>query len=534
MLHQPNRSPSRRRGDLPIICIGGGIGGLSAALQVALQGREVWLLEAKERLGGKAGQQIVGGKTFDTGPTVLTLPWVFEALFAAAGANFAELLRPQPLEILAQHFYSDGSSVALHREAAASRQAIGDFAGAAAARNFDAFQRYAKAIYETTLQPFIESPKPTPTSIWRDYGLRSFAMLRQLDAHRSLWRAVCSFFSDPRLQQLYGRYATYSGGSPFRTPATFNLVAHVEQSGVWRLPGGMHSLAQAMGRLLQQHGGSIRLQARVQHVQPNSDGTFAVTLHDGEQLLAGSVVVNGGPEALAPLLGKIPPRRPGTALSAMTWSMLGRMQRLGNRGGALAYHTVCFGDAYRDEFAAIFGRREITAAPTVYLCAADRLDAAAQNAHPAATGSERLFCLINAPSCGPAAAQGGVEPEPCLKKLRLVLRRCGWDLQPTSQQVTQTPQDFAQAYPGSHGAIYGAPPHSLRSCFSRAGSRSRIAGLYFCGGSVHPGPGVPMAALSGRWAAQALAADYRSTSLLFPAATPGGTSTPRATVASTR
>jgi 1-hydroxycarotenoid 3,4-desaturase len=533
-MYQPNRSAPRRRVDLPIICIGGGIGGLSAALQVALQGREVWLLEAGDRLGGKAGQQIVGGQTFDTGPTVLTMPWVFEALFAAAGANFAEMLRPQPLEILARHFYSDGSCVALHREAAASREAIGEFSGAKAARQFDAFQRYAQTIYETTVQPFIESPKPTPTSIWRDYGLRSFSMLRQLDAHRSLWRAVCSFFSDPRLQQLYGRYATYSGGSPFCTPATFNLIAHVEQSGVWRLPGGMHSLAQAMGGLLQRHGGSVRLQARVQQVQPNSDGTFAVTLHGGEQLLAGSVVVNGGPEALAPLLGKKAVRRPGTALSAMTWSMLGRMQRLGPAGGALAYHSVCFGDAYRDEFAAIFARRSITAAPTVYLCAADRLDVTGQNAHPAATGSERLFCLINAPSDGLGAAQVGVEPEPCFKKLQQVLRRCGWDLQPTSLQVSQTPQGFAQAYPGSHGAIYGAPPHSLRSCFSRAGSRSPIAGLYYCGGSVHPGPGVPMAALSGKWAAQALAADYRSTSLLLPAATPGGTSTQRATVASTR
>ena len=206
------------------------------------------------------------------------------------------------------------------------------------------------------------------------------------------------------------------------------------------------------------------------------------------------------------------------------------------RSGAylVAYHSVCFGDAYRDEFAAIFARRSITAAPTVYLCAADRLDVGEQNAHPAPTGGERLFCLINAPSGGPGAAPVGVEPEPCFKKLQQVLRCCGWELQATSLQATQTPQDFAQAYPGSHGAIYGAPPHSLRSCFSRAGSCSPIAGLYYCGGSVHPGPGVPMAALSGKWAAQALAADYRSTSLLLPAATPGGTSTQRATVASTR
>jgi 1-hydroxycarotenoid 3,4-desaturase len=200
------------------------------------------------------------------------------------------------------------------------------------------------------------------------------------------------------------------------------------------------------------------------------------------------------------------------------------------QGFPLVRHNVFFDDDYRSEFDDIFRRRRLPGQGTVYVCAQDRGD---DGTGPDA--AERLLCLVNAPADGDRRRFDPEETDPCEQRSLALLRHCGLQLAPQAQQVVRTtPHDFDRLFPGSAGALYGMATHGWMSSFRRPGASSRVPGLMLAGGSVHPGPGVPMAALSGWRAAEATMADLASTRRWHPVATSGGTSTPSATMAATR
>ncbi len=196
-------------------------------------------------------------------------------------------------------------------------------------------------------------------------------------------------------------------------------------------------------------------------------------------------------------------------------------------GWPLVRHNVCFSRDYEAEFADLAAGR-LPAEPTVYICAQDRDDAA--GAEPA--GPQRLLILVNAPPLGDAGRFQSPEIDACRHATLQLLRRCGLDLTlaPSATTVT-TPNEFAARFPGTHGAIYGSATRGWTDSLKRHGARTKLAGLYLAGGSVHPGAGVPMATLSGRHAASSVLADLASTGRWRPAATAGGTSTRSATTA---
>ncbi|HEY6892975.1 MAG TPA: FAD-dependent oxidoreductase, partial [Rhodanobacteraceae bacterium] len=257
-----------------------------------------------------------------------------------------------------------------------------------------------------------------------------------------------------------------------------------------------------------------------------------VALASGERIAADAVVVNADAAAVADghfgadaarAVTKSPKAR---SLSAMTW-----MLRTKTDGFALHRHNVFFSSDYAREFDEIFKRSRIPGEPTVYVCAQDRVDT---DDRPADDG-ERLFCLVNAPADGDTHLYDAAEIRACEARTFDLLQRCGLTLShsPERREVS-TPSDFNRRYPATGGALYGPASHGWKASFQRNGSRSRIRGLYFAGGSVHPGPGVPMAALSGRLAAASLIEDSRSTVVSLRAATPGGTSTGSAMTDATR
>ena len=197
-------------------------------------------------------------------------------------------------------------------------------------------------------------------------------------------------------------------------------------------------------------------------------------------------------------------------------------------GFALARHNVFFYDDYQREFDDVLRRRQLPQQGTVYVCAQDRGDAAC-----APTGRERLLCLVNAPADGDRRPFDPSEIEPCLRRSLELLQHCGLQLEADAPQAVSSPADFNRLFPGTGGALYGAASHGWMALFRRSGSSSRLPGLYLAGGSVHPGPGVPMAAMSGRLAAETLLAHLDSTSRSRRVAISGGTSTPSATTAGT-
>ena len=518
--------------DHRVVVVGAGIGGLVSALLLACRGMDVTLVEAAATPGGKMRQVQVDGVAVDSGPTVFTMRWVFEQILAEAGSSLDALLEITPLELLARHAWrGHASTLDLFADVQRSADAIAAFSGPAEARRFLGFCAQARKLYDTLEAPYIRSERPTLLSMAGDLGPRGLALLAGLGPLANLWSLLARHFNDPRLQQLFGRYATYCGSSPWHAPATLMLVAQVELDGVWSVQGGMPAVAQALADLAAERGVKLRYGQACTQIAVHAGRASGVQLADGNVLPADSVVFNGDAAALAAgLLGpgveRAAPRVPRAArsLSAVTWSMNARAS-----GFPLVRHNVFFDDDYRSEFDDIFGRRRLPQQGTVYVCAQDRGDEAAD---PGA--NERLLCLVNAPADGDTRNFDSSETDPCEHRSLALLRQCGLTLRAHPHQVVRTtPHDFHRLFPGTGGALYGPATHGWMSAFQRPGASSALPGLYLAGGSVHPGPGVPMAAMSGRLAAATLMAHLDSTRRSQRVVISGGMSTRSAIAAST-
>lgn len=514
-----------------VVVVGAGIGGLVAALLLACRGLRVTVLERAPTPGGKMRQVWVGGAPIDSGPTVFTMRWIFEEIFGAAGSSLEANLRLTPLEILARHVWHDGARLDLHADPQRSAEAIGAFAGGDEARRFLRFCAKAAEIYATLEAPYIRSAKPTFFEMVGRLGPHGLATLASVGPFATLWFALSRRFRDPRLRQLFGRYATYCGSSPWAAPATLMLVAKVEMDGVWSVDGGIHEVARALAALAVRRGVAFRYGTACDGIEVRDGRAAGVRLEGGERLAADAIVFNGDATALArgllgaaamPAVRAVAPRE--RSLSALTWSI-----RAAARGFPLAHHNVFFDGDYASELRDIFRLRRLPRRATVYVCAQDRTEGA-----PPPQGAERLFALVNAPAVGDTDHLDRAEIDACEQACFALVNRCGLQVDRCEENtVRTTPADFERLFPASGGALYGRATHGWMALFKRPSSASALPGLYLAGGTVHPGPGMPMAAMSGRLAAATLMAHLDSISRSHRAATSGGTSTPSATTAGT-
>ena len=460
------------------VIIGSGAGGLSAAIALASAGEQVTILESQSGAGGKMLPVQLGGNTYDSGPTVLTMRWVFDELFELSGASLDKSLGLKPLSTLARHYWTGGATLDLFADPRQTIDAIGGFAGQAEAAGYKAFARDSQRIHQALLQPFLKSQRPTP------WGLARHAW--RINPFETYWHALGRYFKDPRLCQLFGRYATYCGSSPFKAPATLMLVADVEAAGVWRVGGGMAALAQAMERRARGLGVVFHFDCQAQRIESHGSKVSAVIDANGTRHACSAVVVNADVAAVAEGLFGSNLEKSTTAvgpkqrsLSAVTWNGV-----TSETGVSLSHHTVFFSDNYENEFAEL--AHGPAADPTVYVCDQDQ---------------GRKLILVNAPANEDAA------PQDIDRRVYNRLSRCGLDMALQNQYLRRSPLDFAKLYPATSGALYGRASHGWMSTFQRPQARSKIPGLYLAGGSTHPGPGVPMAALAGMRAAEALLED---------------------------
>lgn len=505
---------TRQTDSCRVIVVGAGVGGLVAALELAARGCDVLLLERAAQPGGKMRQVAIDDALLDAGPTVFTMRWVFDALFDAVGLRLQDHLQLQAVDLLARHAWGPEARLDLYADRERSAAAIGNFAGAEAARGYTDFCERSRAIYRTLETPFLCGSRPTPLSLAARVGLRGLPGLMRISPFATLWSELGRHFKDERLRQLFGRYATYCGASPFLAPATLMLVAHVEQEGVWLVQGGMHRVAQVLARLAVERGARLRTGTGVQRILLRNGRACGVRLDDGEEIAADAVVYNGDVAALqAGLLeagsptATAPVHRKGRSLSALTWNLLAP-----TAGFPLARHSVFFSANSAREFSDLFDHGRLPQEPTVYVCAQDR-DESAALPHAGKSGSaERLLLIVNAPALGDQRAFSNQELQRCEAQTFQLLTRCGLQVERSPERtVMTTPQDFERLFPATGGALYGQAAHGWAASFRRPGARSRLPGLYLAGGSVHPGPGVPMAALSGRQAAASVLADQPST-----------------------
>ena len=506
-----------------VVVVGAGIGGLASAVLLAARGARVTVIEKDLHAGGKVRREEVGGSSIDAGPTVFTAKDVFEAIFTEAGADLHQRCTISRADLLARHAWSEAERLDLFADPACSEQAIGDFAGAEAARGYRAFRAEAKRIHDILDSSFMRSSRVYPPMLMWRIGLWRLGALRAIRPYESLWSALGDHFRDPRLRQLFGRYSTYCGSSPFRAPATLMLIAHVEAEGVWLIDGGMSALAEALATLAREKGAWLRFGEAVAEIMVERGRAVGVRLASGEVVRASAVIANADPQAIAAgALGReakravramAPSRR---SLSAVTWLMKARSE-----GFPLDRHNVFFSPDYPAEFAAL-SKGRLAERPTAYVAALDRPGAA-----PA--GGERLQIIVNAPANGDVHSYLPGEIDQCGTAMRERLKHCGLLLEPIAEPLVTTPTDFATRFPSTGGALYGRASHGWAASFLRQSARTGIPGLYCAGGSTHPGAGVPMAALSGRLAAATVIKDWASMRQFHPVAMPGGMSMPSPT-----
>lgn len=515
-----------------VAVIGAGMGGLVSAALLAARGHDVTVLEKEAWVGGKARRVVVDGVEIDGGPTVFTYREVFDEVFAACGARLDDHVTARRAEVIARHAWDASGTLDLFADPEASAAAVGAFAGAEAARGYLGFAREAARIFEVLEDPFLRGDKastPFPM-MWRigPWKMGDMLAMRPFDG---MWNALGEHFKDPRLQQLFGRYATYCGSSPFAAPATLMLIAHVEARGVWLIEGGIHALAKAVAALATRQGARVRTEAPVAEVLTANGRTSGVRLASGEVIPAEIVICNGDPSALATgrfgedaqrAVPAIPPAK--RSLSALVWYAHTRTQ-----GFDLTHHNVFFSRDYPREFREI-GSGATPSEPTVYVCAIDR---GAGEGAPPPQGRERLQIIVNAPADGDIHIYTPEERERCTQAMMATLRRCGLTLEDPLPHQLMTPQDWEGLFPATGGALYGRASHGWAASFQRQGPKTRLPGLYCTGGATHPAAGVPMAALSGQLAARVIAKDLASTKPSPRAAIPGGMSTRSATTGST-
>lgn len=489
---------------MKVAIIGAGVGGLTAAILLAARGAEVTVCEAAPLPGGKLRATTLGDMVLDAGPTLLTSRAVFEEIFAAGRSSLGAHLALSPVSVLGRHVWPDGSALDLHLDEARNEAAIGEFAGAAEARAYRAFAQRARQVHATLDRSFLRQARPTALGLAAEVGM---ARLMGISPFSALGQVLESSFKDARLRQLFGRYATYIGAAPPLAPATIMLVAEVEREGVWRVEGGVAQLAGAMARVAEGLGVALRCGARVASIEARSGRATGLRLADGEVIAADAVIANADVASLgagnlgtlaAGAVEAVAPRR--RSFSAVTWAMAARL------GGREALHTnVIFPPPDAGEFTDLVYRGRIPPLSTLHLVAQDRAEGA-----PSPQGNERVLISMSAPARGDAAPMTQ-EALLRLTEMRFAqLANAGFEVHPDPERLeVTTPADFEHLYPGTGGALYGPAMHGWNAAFERPRATTRVPGLFLAGGGTHPGAGLAMSALSGRFAAEAVLKEKR-------------------------
>ena len=503
-----------------IVIIGAGIGGLSAALRLSHLGCDLTVLDTHDAPGGKMRTVPSAAGPVDAGPTVLTMRPVFEALFADVGETLSEHVTLQPLSVLARHYWDDGTMLDLTADAAQSTANVTSAFGAKAGAEFTRFSNRARRLFAAFDAPMMQTAAPDQWAVTKTV-LQNPAIIADMAPHKTLATLLKSSFRDPKLAQLFGRYATYVGGSPYASPAILSLIWEAEAQGVWSVKGGMHQLAQSIAALAKARGAQFHYTTQARRIT-RQHGKVSGVQTDDAHFAADIVVFNGDPRALhTGLLGDgIKEAVPQTAVEPRSLSAFVHAFAAQPKGVDLAHHTVFFGHDPKAEFKAL-AKGQMPTDATLYLCAQDHGEVAPD-------AMQRFEIIMNGPPIPRAAEK---ETPRCQTQILARLKDFGLQFSPTpGPEALTTPQGFDQLFPASQGSLYGRSPHGMMAAFKRPTARTAVKGLYLCGGGAHPGAGVPMATLSAKHAAAAIMTDHTSTLTSPQTATRGGTLTGSATV----
>lgn len=469
-----------------ILVIGAGLGGLAAAIRLARQGHAVEVWEKNDGPGGKLKELRLSDFRWDTGPSLLTMPRVLRDLFAAADERMEDHLELARLDSACRYFWTDGT-------------VIDEDAAFWARPEIAKFLEYARGIYELSGEAYLNHP---PSEFWRAFTPRNLAKLRHLGkvaTTRTLAAEVERRISDSHERQIFLRFATYNGSSPYRTPATFNIIPYVEaEFGAWYVRGGMVKIAAALGALAQRCGVMFRFNTTA----TGWNGREA-TANNGSRTKADALICNADVlTARTTFLSGITSEAAQKQLLRPPISTSGYILFLGVRGRdpRLGHHNIFFSDHYRDEFADIHEKKINPAEPTIYISISTRSDP-----NHAPPGHDNYFVLVNMPARDPEKPWTEDEARGYRDLVLRRLERFGFDdlAERIVAEKIFTPSDFAARDLAYHGALYGWASHSIGTSLFRPPLRaSGVGNVYFAGGTTHPGGGIPLVLLSGKMVAE--------------------------------
>ena len=475
--------------------IGAGIGGIAAAIRLAVKGYKVEVFEANSYPGGKLSEVKTGAFRFDAGPSLLTMPQDIDELFKLAGKDPSQYFRYQKLDVLCNYFYDDGTRLKAYADTDKFANEISKLTGERASA-VKTHSRYSERIYDITHRVFLEQSLHQLKTYLSWNTIKSILRLPQIDAMRTMHRANKGFFKDKRIVQLFDRYATYNGSNPYLGPATLNVIPHFEQHfGAYFPDGGMYSIIIALVKLAEELSVKFHYNSPVDEIV--LEGVEAKGIKVKGELLTADVVISNADvwftyKKLLKDHSRLHPQkqlkqeRSSSAL-VFYWGMNKQFSQLG-------LHNIFFSNNFKAEFGHIWQQKNIYNDPTVYINITSKLNPA-----DAPQGSENWFAMINVP------ANTGQDWDSLIAEERSnIIKKLSNNLGEDISKYIATenildPRGIEANTSSYQGSIYGTSSNNRYAAFLRHANRSsKMKNLYFCGGSVHPGGGIPLCLLSAK------------------------------------
>jgi phytoene desaturase len=489
-----------------IIIIGAGIGGLSAAARLAFAGFNVTVFEQQDKPGGKAGEIKESGFRFDTGPSLLTMTFVLRDLFTETGEDPEEYLNIKRPDTTCRYFWEDGTIINACSNTHKFAEEI-SIQTADTSQSVIDYLDYSKNIYELTAELFLFSPF-TGKELLHNDTLKKLPLLGKIDPFRTMHAANKSFFNDPKTIQLFDRYATYNGSNPYMAPATLNIIQHVEYNGgAYYSAEGMYSVVKAIYKLALKKGVKFNFNSKVNKIITRNNraaGISAIT-SGKEHIYNADIIISNADTNFTytkllnrekGIFNKLLKKEPSSSALIFYWGVKGEYHQFDA-------HNILFSSDYKKEFDCLFKKKKIYNDPTVYIYISSKF-----NRKDAPEGCENWFVMVNAPynSGQYNSEETGRIRAAVLNKISSV---CGISVSDKIiyERLT-TPADIENKTSSAYGSIYGLSSNSRFTAFMRPKNRSDINGLYFCGGSAHPGGGIPLVLSSGKITAELIKGSY--------------------------
>ncbi|MBR9998552.1 MAG: phytoene desaturase [Cyclobacteriaceae bacterium] len=494
---------SHKQPYLKAIIIGSGIAGISAAIRLASAGFQVEVFESNSYPGGKLTAFYQNGFRFDAGPSLFTLPELVDELFILAGKNPRNFFRYEKVDVTCNYFYEDGTNIRAFADKNKLKEEIDSKLGGYGSETLQYLQESAR-IYELTSGIFLKKSLHRYRNYLSAEVISALVKAHTLHLRTTMNQVNEKYLKNGKLVQLFNRYATYNGSSPYQAPGILTLIPHLEFNiGTFFPEGGMHQITLSLVELAESLGVTFYYEQRVDSI--NTDHSKADGIHSGGKLIPADIVVSNmdivhtyrkllpGIRAPRQVIGQ---ERSSSAL-IFYWNIRKNLPRL-------YLHNIFFTNDYEAEFESIFSRFELYHDPTVYVHISSK-----QNPEDAPEGMENWFVMINVPS------NIGQDWDLYIRTARDLIigkisRMLGEDISPwiigESLLEPRTIESRTSSYQGS---LYGASSNHWLSAFIRHPNfHSRLKGLYFCGGSVHPGGGIPLSILSGKIVSDLVKNDY--------------------------